>query len=87
MSNLRYADDTTLLATSLDELSTLLHKVKLESEALCLFLNVTKTKLMTISTVRPGHPLLVDGEEIERVSQFNFLGSRITETGGCKEEI
>ena len=87
LSNIRYADDTTLLATSLDELATILQKVKEESEAMGLFLNVAKTKLMVIGADQPDNPLIVDKEEVERVAKFNFLGALITQDGGCKREI
>ena len=87
LNNLRYADDTTLLAGSLDELSDVLVRVKNESEAMGLRLNVAKTKLMIIGGNNSTSPLVIDGKEVEEVSQFNFLGSLITNEGGCSEEI
>ena len=88
LNNLRYADDTTLLATSLQELSVLVSRVKRESEMMGLHLNVTKTKLMIIGEEDGDNDqLTVDGQEIEKVKQFNFLGSLITTEGGCDKEI
>lgn len=87
LSNLRYADDTTLIATDPEELKELLLKVKAESEALGLRLNVSKTKIMTVGSDGNEDPIIVDGNEIERVTQFNFLGSLITSSGGCSMEL
>ena len=87
LHNLRYADDTTLLATSLDELGILLKKVKNESESLGLRLNVAKTKFMVIGDDGNNTPLLVDGQNVDQIQQFNFLGSLITQEGGCQTEI
>ena len=87
LSNLRYADDTTLLTTTLEDLQCVLEKVKLESEAMGLRLNVAKTKIMIIGGVQPTDPLMVDGKEVEQITQFNFLGALITTDGSCKQEI
>ena len=87
LSNLRYADDTTLLATSIDDLRTLLHKVKAESESNGLLLNVAKTKLMIIGDDKAIDPLFVDGKEVEKVTEFNFLGALISQDGGCNTEV
>ena len=87
ISNLRYADDTTLLATNAVDLKDLLLKVKAESEALGLRLNVSKTKIMIVGGDDNIEPFLVDGTEVEQVTQFNFLGALITTSGGCSAEI
>jgi hypothetical protein len=87
VSNLRYADDTTLITTSMTEMAELLNRVKEESERLGLRLNVSKTKLMAIGPDVKEEPFLVDGKEVEFVSQFNFLGSLIIKDGGCGQEI
>ena len=87
LNNMRYADDTTLLANSLAELRTLLQRVKTESEAMGLRLNVAKTKFMVIGDVGEEQPLIVDGQEVEKIQQFNFLGALISSKGGCSEEI
>ena len=87
ISNLRYADDTTLVATNASDLKDLLLKVKAESEVLGLKLNVSKTKIMIVGGDGVEEPLLVDGTEVEQVTQFNFLGSLITTSGGCAVEI
>ncbi len=87
LNNLRYADDTTLLATSLAELSTLLQRVKCESEAMGLRLNVAKTKFMIIGDVGKEQLLTADGQEVEQIHQFNFLGALVTPKGGCSDEI
>ena len=81
LHNLRYADDTTLLATSQEELGILLKKVKNESESLGLRLNVAKTKFMVIGDDGNITPLLVDGQNVDQIQQFNFLGSLITQEG------
>ena len=74
ISNLRYADDTTLLATSSSDLEELLLKVKAESESLGLKLNVSKTKIMIVGGDEDETPLLADGSLVEQVDQFNCLG-------------
>ena len=73
INNLRYADDTTLMAESEEELKSLLMKVKVESEKLGLKLNIQKTKIMASGQI--------DGETVETVSDFICLGSRITADG------
>ena len=83
INNLRYADDTILMAES-KELKSLLMKVKEESEKVGLKLNIQKTKIMAF-----GHITLweIDGETVETVSDFIFLGSKITTDGDCSHEI
>ena len=84
INNLRYADDTTLIAESKEELRSLLKKVKEESEKAGLKLNIQKTKIMAS---RPITSWEIDGEKIETVSDFIFLGSKVTEDGDCSHEI
>ena len=83
-NNLRYADDTTLMAESEEELKSLLMKVKEESEKVGLKLNVQKTKIMTSSPITSWQ---IDGETVETVADFIFLGSKITADGDCSHEI
>ena len=87
LSNLRYADDTTLVATSALELEELLLIVKAKSEALGLRLNVSKTKIMIVGSDGNEDPIVVDGTEVEHVTQFNFRGSLITTSSGCSTEL
>ena len=82
--NLRYADDTTLMAESKEELKSLLMKVKEESEKVGLKLNIQKTKIMASGPITSRQ---IDGETVETVSDFNFLGSKITADGDCSHEI
>ena len=84
INNLRYADDTTLMAESEEELKNLLMKVKEESEKAGLKLNIQKTKIMASGPITSWH---IDGETVETVTDFNFLGSKITEDGDCSHEI
>ena len=84
INNLRYADDTTLMAESEEELKSLLLKVKEESEKVGLKLNIQKTKIKASS---PITSLEIDGETVETVSDFIFLGSKITADGDCSHEI
>ena len=84
INNLRYADDTTLMAESEEELKSLLIKVKEESEKVGLKLNIQKTKIMTSGLITS---LEIDGESLEIVSDFIFWGSKITEDGDCSHEI
>ena len=84
INNLRYADDTTLMAESEDELKSLLMKVKEESEKVGLKLNIQKTKIMASGPITSWE---IDGETVETVSDFNFLGSKITADGDCSLEI
>ena len=84
INNLRYADDTTLMAESEDELKTLLMKVKEESEKVGLKLNIQKTKIMASGPITSWE---IDGETVETVTDFIFLGSRITADGDCSLEI
>ena len=83
INNLRYADDTTLMAES-EELKSLLLKVKEGSEKVGLKLNIQKTKIMASS---PTTSLQIDGETVETVDDFIFLGSKITADGDCSHEI
>ena len=75
INNLRYADDTTLMAESKEELKNLLMKVKEESEEVGLKLNIRKTKIMASGPIISGE---IDGETMETVTKFIFLGSKIT---------
>ena len=84
INNLRYADDTTLMAESKNELKSLLMKVKEESEKVGLKLNIQKTKIMASSPITSWQ---IDGEIVETVSDFIFLGSKITADGDCSHEI
>ena len=84
INNLRYADDTTLMAESEEELKNLLMKVKEESERAGLKLNIQKTKIMVS---RPITSWQIDGEKMETVIDFIFLGSEITADGDCSHEI
>ena len=84
ISNLRYADDTTLRAESDEELRSLLMKVKVESEKVGLKLNFQKMKIMASSPITSWK---IDGETVETVSDFIFLGSKITADGDCSHEI
>ena len=79
IGNLRYADDTTLMAESEEELKSLLMKVKEESEKVGLRLNIQKTKIMSSD---PNTSWEIDGETVEIVSDFIFWGSKITADGG-----
>ena len=87
VNNLRYADGTTLIATSGAEMAELLKWVKVESELLGLRLNVSKTKIMAIRPDSVEEPVMIDVSEVESVSKFNFSGSLITEDDGCSQEI
>ena len=78
INNLRYADHTTLMADSEEELKSLLMKVKEESEKVGLKLNIQKTKIMTSGPTTSWH---IDGETVETVSDFMFLGFKITAGG------
>ena len=84
INNLRYADDTTLMAESEEELQSLLMKVKEENEKAGLKLNIQKTKIMASGPITSWE---IDGETLEIVSEFIFLGSRITADGDCSHEI
>ena len=84
ISNLRYADDTTLMAESEEELKSLLMKVKEESEKASLKFNNEKRKIMASS---PTTSWQIDGETMETVADFNFRGSKITANGVCSHEI
>ena len=84
INNLRYADDTTLMAESEEELKSLLMKVKEESGKVGLKLKIQKTKIMTSSFITSWE---IDGETVETVSDFIFWGSKITADGDCRHEI
>ena len=84
INNLRYADVTTLMAESEEELKSLLRKVKEESEKVGLKFNIQKTKIMASGPITSRE---IDGETVETVSDFIFLGSRITADGDCSHEI
>jgi len=84
INHLRYADDTTLMAESEEELKSLLMTVKVESEKVGLKLNIQKTKIMAS---RPITSWEIDGETVETVSDFIFGGSEITADGDCSHEI
>ena len=84
INNLRYADDTTLMAESEEELKSLLMKVKEESEKVGLKLNIQKTKIMASSPISSWE---IDGETVETAADFIFLGSKITADGDCSHEI
>ena len=83
-NNLTYANDTTLMAESEEELKSLLMKVKEESEKVGFKLNIQKTKIMASGPITSWE---IDGETVETVSDFIFLGSKITADGGCSHEI
>ena len=84
INNLRYADDTNLMAESEEELKSLLMKVKVESEKVGLKLNIQKTKIMASSPITSWE---IDGETVEIVSDFVLGGSQITADGDCSHEI
>ena len=84
INTLRYANDTTLMAESEEELKSLWMKVKEESEKVGLKLNIQKTKIMTFGPITSWE---IDGETVETVSDFIFLGSKITADGDCSHEI
>ena len=84
INNLRYADDTTFMTESEEELKSLLMKVKEESEKVGLKLNIQKTKIMTSGSITSCQ---IDGETVETVADFIFLGSKITPDGDCRNEI
>ena len=84
INNLRYADDTTLMAESEEELKSLLMKVKEESEKVGLNLNIQKTKFMASG---PMSSWQIDGETVETVSDFILGGSKMTADGACSHEI
>ena len=84
INNLRYADDTTLIAESKEELKSLLMKVKEKSEKAGLKLNIQKMKIMASSPITSWQ---IDGEAMESVTDFILLGSKITADGDCSHEI
>ena len=84
INNLRYADDTTLMAESKEELKTLLMKIKEESEKVGLKLNIQKTKIMATSPITSWE---IDGETVETVTNFILGGSKITADGDCSHDI
>ena len=84
INNLRYANDTALMAESEEQLKSLLMKVKEESEKIGLKLNIQKTKIMASGSITSWQ---IDGETMEIVRDFIFLGSKITADGDCSQEI
>ena len=84
INNLSYADDTTLMAESKEELKSLLLKVKEESQKVGLQLNIQKTKIIASGPITSWQ---IDGETMEMVTDVNFLGSKITADGDCSHEI
>ena len=84
INNLKYADDTTLLAESEEELKSLLMKVKEESEKVGLKLNIQKTRIMASGPITSWQ---IDGETVERAAYFILRGSKITTDGDCSHEI
>ena len=84
INNLKYADDTTLMAESKEELKSLLMKVKVESETVGLKLNIQNTKIMASGPITSWE---IDGETVETVSDFIFGGPKITADGDCSHEI
>ena len=84
INNLRYADDTMLMAESEEELKSLLMKVKEEGEKVGLKLNIQKTKIMASDPISSWQ---IDGDTMETVREFIFLGSKITANGDCSHEI
>ena len=83
VNNLRHADDTTLMAESEEELKSLLMKVKEESEKVGLKLNIQKTKIIVSGPITSWQ---IDGETVETVTDFIFLGSKITADGDCSHD-
>ena len=84
INNLRYADDTTLMAESEEELKSLLMKVKEKSEKVGLKLSIHKTKIMASDSITSWQ---IDGETVETVADFIFMGPKITAAGECNHEI
>ena len=84
INNLKYADDTTLMVESEEELKSLLMKVKEESEKAGLKLSIQKTEIMTSSLITSWQ---IDGQSMDTVTDFIFLGSKITADGDCSHEI
>ena len=84
INNLRYADDTTLMAESEEELKSLLMKVKEKSEKVGLKINIQKTKIVASGPITSWE---IDGKTVEIVSDFVFLGSKITADGDCSHDI
>ena len=84
INNLRYADDTTLMAESEEELKSLLMKVKEESEKVDLKPNIQKTKIMVSGPITSWE---IDGETVEKVADFIFLGSEVMADGDCSHKI
>ena len=84
INNLRYADDTTLMAENEEELKSLLMKVKVETEKVGLKLNIQKMKIMASGPITSWQ---IDGETVETVADFIFGGSKITSDGDCSHEI
>ena len=84
INKLRYVEDITLMAESEEELESLLMKVKVESEKVCLQVNIQKTKILASSPITSWQ---IERETVETVSDFNFWGSKITADGDCSHEL
>ena len=84
ISNLKYADDATIMAKSKEEIKSLLMRVKKDNEKADLKLNIQKTKIMAFGPITSWQ---IEGEKVETVADFIFLGSRITVDGDCSHEI
>ena len=84
MNNLRYADDTTLMTESKEDLKSLLMREKEESEKVGLKLNIQKTKIMASSPITSWQ---IDGRKVETVTDFLFLGSKLTADGDCSHTL
>eukprot|EP00794_Sanderia_malayensis_P008524 gene8524-9439_t len=84
IKELRYADDTTLVAKSIEQMQEIFEKIRQESERKGLYLNVDKTKMMMIGA---NGSVTVNGKTVEVVNEFNFLGSVISKDGRCRKEI
>ena len=84
ISNFKYADDTTFMSKSEEDLKSLLMKVKEESEKVGLKLNIQKTKIMALGPITTWE---IDGETVETMADFTFLGSKITADSNCSHEI
>ena len=87
VTNLRYADDVVLITGSLDELQNLVNRVKSESKKAGLFLNIEKTKVMKIQSIPTENGITIDGDNVENVDKFTYLGATLTNTVEDSTEI
>ena len=87
LRDLRYADDTALLSTTTEGLHQLIHSVKEHSENKGLFLNIKKTKIVDTDRCKKTSDITVDGETVECLENFEYLGSKIEGSGKCSNEI